>query len=692
MREKKNFWGMRNRLIAAFLVVVLLPLLAISFFLDMTVQKQTKEDFIKATTREVAQVDHSITLFFEGMKQNTKMLATHPVTRRGDGKITTYMDKKGGADGMIPMTPMENGGYEAELYTLFAQFTKSHPEVSTISFGTSDGGYIQWPAIPRKSGYDSRARDWYKESAPKPDQVVLADPFLTSKGVPTIGIFTGVKDETGALRGILGFNIDLPVITEMVKNIKIGNTGYVILLDSKDTIIADPKHPEINFKNIKELKVEKLTQLDQLQGSSFEVNMDGVEHYASVFISPQTGWKYVILVEKAEILASSGKIRGVMTGVGFVAILLVLAVAFFVSRQMSKPLEAAVEHIGGLGSGDFRQNVPGQFAHRTDELGSLFQAVGSMQEDVRLLIHQVQEVAGGVSGYANTMQQVTKQTETSIGQVVNSVSEIAKVSDEQAKELEGGVSRINRFAGHVNTVAMYTEQIRDGYRAMNELNGQVTAIVSTLTQKAEEGHHAIQEVDEVVNKVNQMAAKVGSITEVIEQIAAQTNLLALNASIEAARAGEHGRGFAVVAEEVRKLAEQSGQAASDIKKLIQDVQRESGVAVVAMNRAQQVVLAQETAVGETGTIFKEIAGSVQTMHDKVMEMQQYFKEMAEQTTEVVEVFSSISASAEETCAITAEVDMTTSQQMENMEQVSECANKLYHMVEELQNKISKFKV
>lgn len=691
-KEKKNFWGMRNRLIAAFLAVVLLPLAAISFFLDITVQKQTKEDFINGTTREVAQVDNSITIFFEGMKQNTKMLAIHPVTRRGDGNITTYMDKKGGADGMIPMTPLENGGYEAELYQLFAQFTKSHPEVSTISFGTADGGYIQYPAIPRKSGYDSRSRDWYKESAGKPDQIVLADPFLTSKGVPTVGIFTGVKDERGVLRGVLGFNIDLPVITEMVKNIKIGNTGYVVLIDQKGTIIAHPKKPELNFKKVKDMNVDKLAEIDQLTGATFEVDMDGVKHFGTIFASPNTGWKYLILVEKSEILASSGKIRSVMLGVAFVSIILILFVAFFISRQMSRPLEAAVEHIGQLGSGDFRQGIPAEFAGRTDELGSLFKAVKTMQDDVRQLIGQVKEVAGGVGSYADNMKQVTHQTGSSIAQVGNSVSEIARVSADQAKELEDGVIRINGLSGHVNTVAVYTGEINEGYTAMTDLNNQVTGIVRTLTDKTEEGRQAIQEVDVVVKKVNQMTAQISSITEVIEQIAAQTNLLALNASIEAARAGEHGRGFAVVAEEVRKLAEQSGQAASDIKQLIQDVQQESNVAVDAMNRAQQVVLAQGSAVGETGVIFGEIASSVHSMSAKVAEMQKYFKTMTGQTAEIVDVFSSISAGAEETSAITSEVNSATARQLSSMGEVTACADKLYSMVEELQEKIAKFKV
>lgn len=97
-------WGMKARL-AAFLAVTLVPLLVIGIFMDFAIKKQTREDFLKSTTREISQVDHGIQLFFDGMKENTRLMADDPLTRRSDGKISVYIDKKGGADG--------NGGDDA---------------------------------------------------------------------------------------------------------------------------------------------------------------------------------------------------------------------------------------------------------------------------------------------------------------------------------------------------------------------------------------------------------------------------------------------------------------------------------------------------------------------------------------------------------------------------------------------------
>lgn len=690
--KKQNFWGMRNRLIASFIGVLIIPLLIISVFLDTTVKKQTREDFINATTREVMQVDNAINLFFEGVKENTKMLAMHPLTTQRDGKVTTYMDKKGGADSMVPMTPLENGGYEAELYRLFGQFIKTHPEVSTISIGTADGGFMQWPAIPRKTGYDSRSRDWYKESAAAPDKLILADPFLTSKGVPTIGIFTGVKDETGALRGVFGFNIDLPVITDLIKNIKIGNTGYVVLVDNKGTIIANPKHPELGFKKITEMKVEKLNDIANMSNSNFEVQIDGVEHVANIYSSPTTGWKYIILVEKNELMSSLGKIRSAMAFVALLSIVLVLGVAFVISNHFSRPLIAAVGYIGELGAGNFRVAPMKEFSERHDELGSLFKAIEGMQADITGLIGQVQQVAQGVGKNSDKMKIATEETSSSISEVGSSLGQIANVSVEQAKNMELGMDHMTELTEQVSTVAVYTREMTQSYKEMCALNDKVAGIVAVLTEKMAQGQESSQEVDTVVRQVDDMTGQIGSITATIEQIASQTNLLALNASIEAARAGEHGRGFAVVADEVRKLAEQSGNAANNIKVLIQDVQQHSTVAVNAIGKAKKVVEEQEETVNAVWSIFEEIATSVSILNEKVEQMHNRFTIMSGKSSEVVDIFSNISAGGQETSAITEEVHSRMERQMLDISEVTHCADELHIMVGDLQEKISKFRV
>lgn len=400
----------------------------------------------------------------------------------------------------------------------------------------------------------------------------------------------------------------------------------------------------------------------------------------------------VILVEKAKLLTSVGNVGNVIATLAFLSILLVLVVAFFISNQFARPLIAAVEHINELGAGNFKAKLVQQFSTRSDELGTLSNAIVNMQTNMITLLGQVQQVSQGVGERSNKMKIVTEKNCHSVKEVGLSIEQIANVSVGQSQEMESGVGRMHELVDNVKAVQVYTDEMGQNYGEMCSLNDKVAGIICSLTEKMTEGRQASQDVDSVVRKVNEMIGQIGSITTVIEQIAAQTNLLALNASIEAARAGEQGRGFAVVAEEVRKLAEQSGSAVKDIKKLIEDVQQQSKVAVVSIEKSQQVVSDQEETVNATWTIFEEIAVAVEALTDKMSEMQNRFAVMSVKSEEIVNVFSNISAGSEETTAITEEVHTTTDSQMLAMDEVAACANELHHMIGQLQEKVATFKV
>lgn len=394
----------------------------------------------------------------------------------------------------------------------------------------------------------------------------------------------------------------------------------------------------------------------------------------------------------AELVTSSGGIGSVLAAFALLSILLALVAAFFISRHFLRPLIAAAAHIGELGAGNFKVNLVQKFSTRTDELGKLASAIVNMQTNMITLLGQVQQVSQGVGENSDKMKVVTEKNYHSIKEVGLSIEQIASVSVDQSREMELGVGRMHELADHVKAVQVYTDEMGQSYGEMCSLNDKVAGIICCLTEKMTEGRQASQDVDGVVRKVNEMIGQIGSITTVIEQIAAQTNLLALNASIEAARAGEQGRGFAVVAEEVRKLAEQSGSAVKDIKALIQNVQQESKVAVVSIEKAEQVVSDQEETVNATWTIFEEIAVAVETLTEKMSEIQNRFVVMRGKSDEIVQVFSTISAGSEETSAITEEVHTVTEKQILNMDGVTACVNDLHAMVGQLQEKIAKFSI
>ena len=199
-------------------------------------------------------------------------------------------------------------------------------------------------------------------------------------------------------------------------------------------------------------------------------------------------------------------------------------------------------------------------------------------------------------------------------------------------------------------------------------------------------------MQETASTVSQLGIKTTQISEFIGIIAGNESAILRFPGIEAARAGEAGRGFAVVAEEVRKLAEESNDAASSITKLVKDIEVEMQTALQAMERSDTEVSDGAEKVNRTSSMLGEIVGGVQALSDKVQNISAAAEEINAATTEVVDTIDTIGSRAEQSAAAAEEVSAATEEQTASMEEIGANANNLASQAQELQEMISKFKV
>ena len=299
-----------------------------------------------------------------------------------------------------------------------------------------------------------------------------------------------------------------------------------------------------------------------------------------------------------------------------------------------------------------------------DEIGTLADSYNATIESLQKLVTQVQSVANQVITTANGND--------------TAVQTLSAGAIAQTEKISAALERIQSMAESTQAVSFNAEQaaqvaqqtaliVESGDQAMNRTVDGITSIRETVAETAKK-----------VKNLGESSQKISKVVNLIETFAAQTNLLALNASIEAARAGEEGRGFAVVADEVRSLAYQSGEAASEIEKLVNDIQTETNEVVVAMETGTEQVVTGTKLVQETKQSLTEITTASAQIRDLVtgiVDATSIQNNNADAVTQTIESVATIS-------------DKTT----QEISQVSQSFNELLDVAQSLKQSLDQFKV
>jgi len=329
-----------------------------------------------------------------------------------------------------------------------------------------------------------------------------------------------------------------------------------------------------------------------------------------------------------------------------VAVLVSLLMGYGIARLIARPLQQVVALVGKVASGDLRETSP---IDTLDEVGRLARAVNDMIANLRGIIRQVGASAHSVAAAA---QQISAGTE-----------EIASSSSDQANAVSTMNELMKELTAAIHAVANNAEQAAE--------------LTNDTANTARDGGAIVRQAIEGMNRVNEQmqllvndSNRIGDIIEVIDDIAEQTNLLALNAAIEAARAGEQGRGFAVVADEVRKLAERSGEATKQISSIIKGMQSNT-------QSSFQAVSAGVALTERTGEAFSRIVERVNDSSDKVGEIAAASEEQAAQSSEAMTSVATIAAASEEAAAAA--------------EQTAASSQALARLAEELNESVAMFK-
>lgn len=401
--------------------------------------------------------------------------------------------------------------------------------------------------------------------------------------------------------------------------------------------------------------------------------------------------------EYAQISAAALK-NSITQSVIFMVILLVilLVFAFVAGKMISDPLKSITAEIKRMADRDFRKSGENsklaKLRRRKDEIGSMSDAIATLQGTMGELIGEFVKMGNFVSEFSDTLADNAGHSSDASERVAQSVSSVADSCSAQTAAVEQVTGETAEFSRRMHEFSEAIDNSNKTIITTNEKAHQGQTDIDSAVQQMRVIEEAISETAEVVGNLGSQVGTINSIVDTISDIASQTNLLSLNASIEAARAGEAGKGFAVVADEIRTLADQSNESAGRITDLIKGIQEKSEEAVQAMERGLQYVKDGTQVVGGVGSTFSDIVNMVAEIAEDSKRMEELVVSLNQGTEAINGSISRIDSMNREVEGETENVSHASNKQASSMHEIMTESQELTQTAHQLQDMLAQFVV
>ncbi|AXA26886.1 chemotaxis protein [Pseudomonas putida] len=584
--------NIKQKLTWAFAVIAGLPIVLVATVVVLNLREEAQDDFLDGSSREIRQVGNAMNIFFQGIAQNVEYLARQPLVTASADNLKKYI----AADAaQIPL-----GEQDKALYDQFTRLAQSHPDYAYVSYGVKDGGYAFWPGDPKMASYDPRTRPWYQAAMASPGKTLRTAPYYwAGDDAVLVSTVRTVANQLGSPGGVVNIDVSLKGLTEIVKQIKLGDSGYLILMENNGNVMVDPRDASHNFKQLDSFG-GGYVELAKAGKGLAEVTLDGERYMANIYPDERLGWTFIGLIRQDEVMQTTTRLTWLIGTLALVlaAVFAVAGAAF--AKLIVRPINSVTSGLEDIaqGEGDLTRNLEVRGSDETAQLAnwfnqflgairSLIQHIGGAAGKILSTSASSTRVSGDMAEAAGRQREAVDMVSTAFHEMVATANEVARSCSQAAQSADSG-----------------QQQAREGQQ---QIDAAVQS-VDRLSQEIEQSAQSIQQLERDSNAIQ-------SILGTIRSIAEQTNLLALNAAIEAARAGEQGRGFAVVADEVRALAKRTADSTAEIDGLLGNLANRTAEVAEQMHASLEVSQQSVNRIGLARDSFGQIRESVDIIRD-----------------------------------------------------------------------------